>query len=71
MTEAVPAAGPEAGRPLRAGAQRNRERLLAATTAAFAEQGEDVALETVTAHAGGGIGAFDRHFPSRDALIRV
>ena len=57
------------GRPLRADAQRNRDKLLSAATAAFAEDGEDVALETVAARAGVGIGTLYRHFPSRDALI--
>ena len=36
-------------RPLRADAQRNRDKLLAAATEAFAAEGEDVALETVAA----------------------
>jgi len=56
-------------RPLRADAQRNRDKLLAAATEAFAEQGEDVALETVAARAGVGIGTLYRHFPNRDALV--
>jgi len=56
-------------RPLRADAQRNRDRLLAAATEAFVEDGEDVALEAVAARAGVGIGTFYRHFPSRDALV--
>jgi AcrR family transcriptional regulator len=56
-------------RPLRADAQRNREKLLAAATVAFAEDGEDVALEAVAARAGVGIGTLYRHFPSREALI--
>ena len=56
-------------RPLRADAQRNREKLLTAATEAFAAEGEDVALETVAARAGVGIGTLYRHFPSRDALI--
>jgi AcrR family transcriptional regulator len=56
-------------RPLRADAQRNRDKLLAAATAAFAEEGEEVALETVAARAGVGIGTLYRHFPSRDALV--
>jgi AcrR family transcriptional regulator len=58
-----------AARPLRADALRNRERLLAAATAAFAEEGEGVALEAVAARAGVGIGTLYRHFPNRDALI--
>ncbi|GAC1638744.1 MAG: TetR/AcrR family transcriptional regulator [Chloroflexota bacterium] len=56
-------------RPLRADAQRNRDKLLAVATEAFAEEGEDVALETIAARAGVGIGTFYRHFPSRDALV--
>jgi AcrR family transcriptional regulator len=56
-------------RPLRADAQRNRDKLLAAATQAFAEAGDGVALETVAARAGVGIGTLYRHFPSRDALV--
>ena len=56
-------------RPLRADAQRNREKLLAAATEAFAAEGEDVALESVAARAGLGIGTLYRHFPNRDALV--
>lgn len=56
-------------RPLRADAQRNRDKLLTAATEAFAAEGEDVALETIAARAGVGIGTLYRHFPNRDALI--
>ena len=56
-------------RPLRADAQRNRDRLLAAATQAFAAEGEDVALESIAARAGVGIGTLYRHFPNRDALV--
>ena len=56
-------------RPLRADAQRNREKLLSAATQAFAAEGEEVALETIAARAGVGIGTLYRHFPSRDALV--
>lgn len=56
-------------RPLRADAQRNHDKLLAAATAAFAAEGEDVALETIAARAGVGIGTLYRHFPSREALV--
>jgi AcrR family transcriptional regulator len=59
----------ETARPLRADARRNRDRLLAAATAAFAEGGEEVALEAVAARAGVGIGTLYRHFPNRDALV--
>jgi len=61
-------------RPLRADARRNRDKLLEAATAAFADaadavDGQDVALETIAARAGLGIGTLYRHFPSRDALV--
>jgi AcrR family transcriptional regulator len=63
MTAQTPA------RTLRADAQRNRDKLLSAATAAFAEGGEDVPLESVAARAGVGIGTLYRHFPSREALV--
>ena len=56
-------------RPLRADAQRNRDKLLSIAAHAFAEEGEDVSLETIAARAGVGIGTLYRHFPSREALI--
>jgi AcrR family transcriptional regulator len=56
-------------RPLRADAQRNRDKLLSAATEAFAEQGEEVALEAIAARAGVGIGTLYRHFPNRDGLV--
>ena len=56
-------------RPLRADAQRNRDKLLAAANAAFAEHGEDVPLETIATRADVGIGTLYRHFPSREALV--
>ena len=56
-------------RPLRADAQRNRDKLLAAATAAFATDGEGVALDTIAARAGVGIGTLYRHFPTREALV--
>ena len=56
-------------RTLRADAQRNRDKLLAAAAEAFADEGEDVALEAVAARAGVGIGTLYRHFPNRDALV--
>lgn len=56
-------------RPIRADAQRNRDKVLAAATEAFAEEGENVALETIAARAGVGIGTLYRHFRNRDALV--
>ncbi len=54
--------------PMRADARRNRERLLAAATAAFAEHGADAPLEDIARQAGVGIGTLYRHFPTRLAL---
>ena len=56
------------GAPKRADARRNRERLLAAATSAFAEQGADAPLEDIARQAGVGIGTLYRHFPTRLAL---
>ncbi|MBW8813220.1 MAG: TetR/AcrR family transcriptional regulator [Caulobacterales bacterium] len=53
----------------RADSQRNRDQLLAAAKAAFADHGPDVALEEVARRAGVGIGTLYRHFPGRDALL--
>ena len=59
----------EHARPLRADAQRNREKLLDAAAEAFAEEGEHVALDAIAARAGVGIGTLYRHFPTREALV--
>jgi AcrR family transcriptional regulator len=56
-------------RPLRADAERNRERILAAAGEIFAERGLDVSLDDIAAHAGVGVGTVYRRFPDKDALI--
>jgi len=56
-------------KPLRADARRNRDALLAAAAAQFAERGVDTSLEDVARSAGVGIGTLYRHFPSREALV--
>jgi AcrR family transcriptional regulator len=56
-------------RPLRADAQRNRDRLLAAAVAAFSRSGPEASLESIARAAGVGIGTLYRHFPSREALV--
>lgn len=55
----------------RADAKRNRERLLAAASAAFAAADGVVTLEAIARDAGVGIGTLYRHFPSREALIEA
>ena len=64
----VPVAG--AVRAMRADARRNRDALLAAGAAAFAEQA-DTSLEEIARRAGVGIGTLYRHFPDRDALTEA
>jgi AcrR family transcriptional regulator len=59
----------EAARPLRADARRNRDALLVAAAAQFAERGVEAPLEEIARRAGVGIGTLYRHFPTRDALI--
>lgn len=59
------------GRPLRADACRNRDRLLEVAGATFAERGVDASLEEIAKRAGVGIGTLYRHYPNRDALIEA
>jgi AcrR family transcriptional regulator len=55
--------------PLRADAERNRQRLMAAAKELFATRGLDVTLDDVARHAGVGTGTAYRRFPNKDALI--
>ncbi|MGK2909185.1 MAG: TetR/AcrR family transcriptional regulator [Sphingobium sp.] len=56
-------------RKLRTDGLRNRDLLLAAAQAAFAEMGADVPPSDVAKRAGVGIGTLYRHFPTRDELV--
>jgi AcrR family transcriptional regulator len=60
-----------ADRPLRADARRNREKVLLAARAAFAESGYDVPLDEIAARAGVGPGTVYRHFPTKEALFEA
>ena len=59
------------GRPLRADAQRNVERLIAAARTAFAEDGPNASLDDIARAAGVGPGTLYRHFPTRLALFEA
>lgn len=59
------------GRPLRADARRNRERIVAAARAAFIASGGAVPLDDIAREAGVGIGTLYRHFPTREALVEA
>ena len=56
--------------PLRADAQQNRDRLIAAAREAFAAPGT-ASLEAIAEAAGVGIGTLYRHFPQREALVEA
>lgn len=69
---ATPAGTDGAGQPrpaLRADAERNRLRLIAAAREVFAERGLDVPIEDVARHAGVGVATLYRRFPTRADLI--
>jgi AcrR family transcriptional regulator len=55
-------------RPLRADAQRNRDRLLEVAVLMLSRV-PDVTLDAIAKEAGVGIGTLYRHFPTREALI--
>ena len=58
-------------RPLRADARRNRERVLTAARAVFAEQGREAQMDDVARHAEVGVGTVYRHVPTKEALIEA
>jgi AcrR family transcriptional regulator len=60
----------EVRRP-RADARRNRDGLLEAAKAAFAEVGAEASLDEIARRAGVGIGTLYRHFPTRDAIVEA
>jgi AcrR family transcriptional regulator len=61
----------DASRPLRADAQRNREKILTTAARVFAEEGLDAHFERIAKEAGVGSGTLYRNFPSREALIEA
>ena len=64
----TPSAPPPARR---ADAARNRERLLAAARAAFAESGPDASMAEVARRAGVGMATLYRNFPGRRELLEA
>jgi AcrR family transcriptional regulator len=56
-------------KPLRADARRNREKVLTAASAAFAEAGLDAQIDDIARRAGVGVGTVYRHFPTKEALV--
>jgi AcrR family transcriptional regulator len=60
---------PVAEKPLRADARRNREKVLQAARAVFAEKGVDAQIDDVARRADVGVGTVYRHFPTKEALL--
>jgi AcrR family transcriptional regulator len=66
---AVPAPPTSRPRPLRRDAQRNRDRIVVAARACFAQEGLGVPLDEIARRAGVGVGTLYRHFPLREDLV--
>jgi AcrR family transcriptional regulator len=60
--------GGRPGRLLRADAERNRQRILAAAAELFTERGLEPSLDDVARHAGVGVGTVYRRFPDKASL---
>jgi AcrR family transcriptional regulator len=58
-------------RPLRADAQRNRDRLLQVALSEFTRMGSAATLDAIAKTAGVGPGTLYRHFPTREALVEA
>ena len=59
-----------APRPLRADAERNRQRILNAAGELFAAKGLSVGLDEIARHAGVGVATAYRRYPDKEQLIR-
>ena len=71
MNPAPAPVSPLPGRPLRADARRNRERILKAARAVFADQGLHSQIDDVAKRAKVGVGTVYRHFPTKEALLNA
>ncbi|WP_433357368.1 TetR/AcrR family transcriptional regulator [Microtetraspora malaysiensis] len=61
----------EKARPMRADAQRNRARILAAAEEVFADGGPHASTEEVARRAGVAVGTVFRHFPTKADLLQA
>ena len=59
------------GRPKRADARRNQERLVTAARQVFAEEGGGASMEAIARQAGVGVGTLYRHFPQRIDIVEA
>ncbi len=58
-------------RPLRADAERNRQRVLEVAQAVFAAEGLAVPIDEIARRAGLGVGTLYRHFATKEALFEA
>jgi AcrR family transcriptional regulator len=65
----VPSSPTTPERPLRRDAERNRQRIIGAARAAFAEEGLAVTLDEIARRAGVGVGTVYRRFADKEQLI--
>src|SRR5256885_3801935 len=63
--------GGDTGRPMRADARRNYERIVATANDLFTAHGADVPLDDIAKKAGVGAGTLYRHFPTREKLFEA
>jgi AcrR family transcriptional regulator len=61
--------GDTVSKPLRADAERNRQRILETARELFAERGLEAGVEQIAERAGVGMGTVYRHFPTKAALV--
>jgi AcrR family transcriptional regulator len=61
----------ESGRPMRADARRNYERLVAAAREVFTREGGSASMEAIAREAGVGVGTLYRHFPTRLDVVEA
>src|ERR1700722_8358508 len=59
------------GRPMRADARRNYERLVVAARDVFAKHGGEASMEAIAKQAGVGVGTLYRHFPKRIDVVEA
>jgi len=62
---------PNGARPLRADAERNRQRILRAAAEVFTARGLQASLDDVARQAGVGVGTVYRRFPDKEALAEA
>ena len=69
VTSDAPEISQKSGRPMRADARRNYDKILATARVVFTERGTDCSLDEIAKRAGVGPGTLYRHFPTREALV--